>query len=280
MINKTELFKKIGGILAELNDQYQYIAENPGSLNELELELLSANADFLADHIKILKKLSEAKAEKPAAASEPVVVTEMILTPPPPLNDNFIPKEKSIPEVPFVAEEEKVSEGPAKPAIEEVQVLPDSKPVWEEPVRTAPVPEVKVPEPVKEPIIPEVVVPVRHEPEIKPVPQVQAPVRTLNDIISGQKAQESVAGKYTHQPVKDLKAIISLNDKLLFIKELFNGYSLAYSEAIEILNRFDSFEPADHFLKSNYAEKNNWSSKETTVEKLYEILHRRFSGNV
>jgi len=78
------------------------------------------------------------------------------------------------------------------------------------------------------------------------------------------------------QRIKDIKSAISLNDKLMFIKDLFNGYSLAYSEAIELLNRFESFEDADRFLKTNYAEKNNWEIKQASVEKLYAVLRKRY----
>lgn len=106
---------------------------------------------------------------------------------------------------------------------------------------------------------------------------------TLNEMLQQQRragfAQSPAA---TTQPVKsqekvvDLKSIINLNDKLLFIKDLFNGYSLAYSEAIELLNRYSTFAEADVFLQTNYALKNNWSDKPQTVEKLYAVLRKKF----
>jgi len=65
--------------------------------------------------------------------------------------------------------------------------------------------------------------------------------------------------------------------KLLYIKDLFNGYNLAYSEALDILNRFNSFDEAENFLKTSYAVKNNWDAKPATTEKFYELLRRRFS---
>ena len=70
----------------------------------------------------------------------------------------------------------------------------------------------------------------------------------------------------------------SLNDKMIFIKELFNGYNLAYSEAVEIINRFESFEAADSFLLKNYAQKNNWTNKPDTVDRFYEYLNRKFGA--
>jgi len=104
--------------------------------------------------------------------------------------------------------------------------------------------------------------------------------RSLNEILGS--ARQSAASPSSPAPrvdrarVSNLKSAISLNDKLLFIKDLFNGYSLAYSEAIELLNRFDSFEEADNFLKSNYAEKNAWTAKQETADKFYHILQKRF----
>lgn len=103
---------------------------------------------------------------------------------------------------------------------------------------------------------------------------------SLNDRISAlRQTQSAGSGNNTspnRQRIGDIKSIINLNDKLLFIKDLFNGYSLAYSEAIELLNRYESFADADQFLENNYAEKNNWATKKDTVEKLYAILRKRY----
>lgn len=114
-------------------------------------------------------------------------------------------------------------------------------------------------------------------------PEETKPTRplTLNEVIQQQKkagltnASQFSTSTKTDQ-ILDLKSGVSLNDKLLFIKDLFNGYSLAYTEAIELLNRFDSFEEADAFLQANYAMKNNWHGKPQTVDKLYAILRKKY----
>ncbi|MFC3198995.1 hypothetical protein ACFOET_15330 [Parapedobacter deserti] len=107
---------------------------------------------------------------------------------------------------------------------------------------------------------------------------------TVNEMISAQRKAGAgssnalfAARRGDGERITDLKSAISLNDKLLFIKDLFNGYSLAYSEAIELLNRYDDFASADAFLQANYAEKNNWADKQATVDKLYGILRKRFA---
>ncbi len=102
---------------------------------------------------------------------------------------------------------------------------------------------------------------------------------SLNERLSAQRkagGTRLMANSGSGDRIADLKSAISLNDKLLFIKDLFNGYSLAYSEAIELLNRYDDFASADGFLQSNYAQKNNWAEKPETVDKLYAILRKRF----
>jgi len=45
-MKQQEVFKKIGVIIKELNDQYEYLKTVDGPLNELELELFLANSHF------------------------------------------------------------------------------------------------------------------------------------------------------------------------------------------------------------------------------------------
>lgn len=167
------------------------------------------------------------------------------------------------------------------------------------PAEAAPTPIAEVPEPEASPRIQETFVQqvieapkqiVIEEPvkESTPtaIPEEQAaPSRplTLNEILQQQRKASTGTGyaNTTQQAsnperIVDLKHAINLNDKLLFIKDLFNGYSLAYSEAVELLNRYATFAEADAFLQTNYALKNNWQDKNQTVEKLYVILRKKY----
>jgi hypothetical protein len=101
-------------------------------------------------------------------------------------------------------------------------------------------------------------------------------VLTINQKMSSQQAM-SKTDQLSVKPISDIKLAITLNDKLLYVKDLFNGYNLAYSEAIEILNRFNTFEEAMRFLKTNYVTKNHWDSKPATTEKFYALLKRRYA---
>ncbi len=292
-MQKQEIFKKIGGIIAELNDQYQYLSQNPENLNDLELELFLANSSFLADHIEILRKLNHIPGAAPARQAEAQHVPAARPAEPAP----ELPAPTGLPSLFPIAEEEADAafDYEKKPVAElfdrelspEEQAIidrrkaaepePESEPAQEALEAAYVIPEEKWSEPAEEPLLP-VTEPVTAAPAAAQPVADPAPARlTIHDVIAAQVTTGTVASRFSTDTVTDLKSVISLNDKLLFIKDLFNGYSLAYSEAIELLNRFDSLEAADNFLKHNYAVKNKWDSKPETVEKLYAILNRKFS---
>lgn len=320
MMNKKEIFRKIGVIISELNEQYEYLNQTPENLNELELELFMANSRFLSDHIAILNKLNLPSARPPAGRDEDKretvkdedkpaskEISQSEPEPQKPAERSFEPEVKPADEAAkeehtidykeelirfdwptdTFAEEEETPEPEIKDEEEAkaVQQPSDEKNKPEEKEKPNAAQEEKKPEPTppgttENPVVNEVkiaertiTVPIESVPEPTPV----KPAPTINDLLFAKSSQSNMASQLNQQPVKDLKSIISLNDKLLFIKDLFNGYSLAYSEAIEILNRFDNFQAADNFLKTNYATKNGWASKQSTVDKLYGIMNRRFA---
>jgi hypothetical protein len=89
-MKQQEVFKKIGGIIREINEQYEYLETVDGVLNELELELMVANSHFLTDHIEILRKLNAHAANTPApvAVRQPIAVTEIKQAPAEPVTSH------------------------------------------------------------------------------------------------------------------------------------------------------------------------------------------------
>lgn len=300
-MNKKEIFKKVAGIIAELNEQYEYLSQSPENLNELELELFAANADFLSDHISILQKLNKnsnsiSPSQENQSNSKAGSITSVFEMP---LEENI--KNEEVPEAsinnwkleldeeplvafdfekrdtdklfdrPLTEEEKEVinSKTKIKEVIEEEHGIIEEKPVSEDFANSS-INQTSEAEPEKSD---ELKVSL-EKPLFEPVVEVKR--QTINDILSSQNAKNTVSGQFVNRPVKDLKSLISLNDKLLFVRDLFNGYSLAYSEALELLNRFESFEAADNFLRQNYSTKNNWAEKQNVADKFYEILNNRY----
>ncbi|WP_448702576.1 hypothetical protein ACFGVR_09510 [Mucilaginibacter sp. AW1-3] len=370
-MKQQEIVKKIGVILNELQDQYQFIEESQDPVNDLELELFVANGHFLTDHIEILRKINqqEAKARSVKQTVKKSTITEKFFEPviqpvriAPDKKENtaeyteFEPADEPIAPTheiefehpsltqPIVEElvpltQEAPAEEPEEPVVKHELMLDDvdyldddeqgiaddettvkdhdaalreiaerfgirdftsaeTKPAdsFEEPEAPAYTPEPEVPayaEPEPEiptDTTPEPEIPVYEQPEpdipayVKPEQEVPArqvedfskPPLTLNEILSAQKASTNRVSDQL-PPIKDLRPAINLNDKMLYVKDLFNGYSLSYSEAIEILNRMDGFEEADRFLRTNYVTKNSWNEKQATADKFYALLRRRFS---
>lgn len=156
-------------------------------------------------------------------------------------------------------------------------------PTWERPSAPPAPARAEKPSEVKQEVVIEEKQVSLPDHQITPVDKVnETPARPLsiNEMLAAQlkSSKPDFQPGVTKKPARlsDIKSAISLNDKLLFIKDLFNGYSLAYSEAIELLNRYESLNEARDFLQSNYAAKNNWSDKPDTVDKLYAILEKRF----
>ncbi len=108
------------------------------------------------------------------------------------------------------------------------------------------------------------------------VEPVQEAKPTINDLLA-DRPDVTLATKFESEPIADLKAIINLNDKLVFVKDLFNGYSLAYQEAIDTLNKLGSLDEAKSYLDENYVQANDWSAHEATTARFYELLSRRYT---
>jgi hypothetical protein len=292
-MKQQEVFNKIGGIIREINEQYQYLQSSGEIYNDLELELMVANAHFLSDHIAILRKVN--------TQTTPVKPTEDT-TNAAEIKPDFIffepvkaegPEESSF-ELPGTVEANVVEFEIGSKAEQEIEHFPEPETIrheltmediggdWEdeddidtEPVQT----EFVNAEPISKP---EISQPKQStEPVLSASPHHQIIIEdeqilTFNQRMSAQMTASRMSDQLSGTPITDLKTAITLNDKLLYIKDLFHGYSLAYSEAIDILNRFKTFEEAENFLKTSYATKNNWADKQATVDKLYALLQRRY----
>ena len=77
--------------------------------------------------------------------------------------------------------------------------------------------------------------------------------------------------------VKNALIFIGLNDKIAFIKHLFEGKSEDYERVMSQLNSFESFANAKEFLinivKPDY---NNWENKEEFEVRFLEIVENKF----
>lgn len=93
--------------------------------------------------------------------------------------------------------------------------------------------------------------------------------RSVNDAMGENKANES---KLANGPITSLRAAIGLNDRFLFIREIFGNNTDKYNTIIDHLDKLETIQQAVDYLKVNLTLQKN----ETSL-KFVELLKRRFS---
>lgn len=131
----------------------------------------------------------------------------------------------------------------------------------------------EVPEPVVEEIL-ESKVEVKEEP-IKTKLEVEEH-KSLNDSFSDHVEKESLAERLGKKPISDLADAIGLNQKFLFMNDLFEGENNLYKEAINALNNFNSYFEADEYINV-LSSKHNWDSTSRSVKEFIDLVERRYS---
>ena len=81
---------------------------------------------------------------------------------------------------------------------------------------------------------------------------------SLHEHIAKKGSGQTVSEHLHRKPVRDLKAAIGINEKFLFINQLFDGNLHDYSEAIEKLNAMHDLEAAKQFVSSELASRFSW----------------------
>lgn len=103
---------------------------------------------------------------------------------------------------------------------------------------------------------------------------------SIHERLMQMKEDKSIGARLQQKPIENLKDAIGLNEKFLFINELFNGNIQAYNEAIGQLNSFPSIHEAFEFINSltgEFAWDGNRSAD--TIEKFANLVQRRYIGN-
>ena len=102
------------------------------------------------------------------------------------------------------------------------------------------------------------------------------PAETLGERY--QLEQEVTLGeKLQHGSLKDLQSAIGINDKFLFVNELFYGSMEKYNRAIENLNDLKTLNGALIYMNELRIEL-QWNSNNEAYKKLLELVHRKYEA--
>ncbi|MFA7402058.1 MAG: hypothetical protein WCZ21_05965, partial [Bacteroidales bacterium] len=87
----------------------------------------------------------------------------------------------------------------------------------------------------------------------------------------------NIASKFQKNQGNDLMKNIDINDKFLFIRELFNGNGSSFTDVINQLNQYAKLTDAIDFMektKSTY----RWKDNSEAYLRLYELLLKKYSN--
>ena len=98
---------------------------------------------------------------------------------------------------------------------------------------------------------------------------------SLNDRLKENKPE--LADKLTDGPVKDLRKAIGVNDRFVFIKELFRGDEAMYERSIKTINNFSILAEAEFWIKRELKLKIGWRDADPFVKQFDQLVRRRFA---
>ena len=75
----------------------------------------------------------------------------------------------------------------------------------------------------------------------------------------------------------DIRKKIGINDKYLFLNELFNSDKSAYEKALDHINTISQYPNAVDWVKDNPAVNYKWHDDDDTVLDFYEVLRKHFN---
>jgi hypothetical protein len=114
----------------------------------------------------------------------------------------------------------------------------------------------------------------------------QAIVKELNEVIAASEHSlndrlkedvKEVAHLLTDAPVRDLRRAIGINDRFVFISELFRGDEVMYERSIKTINGFRIFPEAEYWIERELKVKLAWDETKDCTRHFYQMVKRRFS---
>ena len=98
---------------------------------------------------------------------------------------------------------------------------------------------------------------------------------SLNDKLKQGKTELVEILKET--PVKDLRKAVGINDRFLFIHDLFRGDENMYERSIKTINSFNIYPEAEYWITRELKTKLGWNNDHPTVKQFDQLVKRRFS---
>lgn len=97
----------------------------------------------------------------------------------------------------------------------------------------------------------------------------------LNERLKENRVE--VASTLQSAPIRDLKKAIGINDRYLFVNELFRGDENMYERSLKTINGFTIYPEAEYWIQRELKVKLSWYEQSETVKLFDQLIKRRFS---
>jgi len=97
----------------------------------------------------------------------------------------------------------------------------------------------------------------------------------INETLSHQKTGNDLSSKLQTAPLDTIISGIGVNDRFLYIRELFKGDNKLYDNTIKHLDSVNSFTDALNFIHHYF----DWDEKNETTQKFIHLIHRRHGSS-
>ncbi len=114
-----------------------------------------------------------------------------------------------------------------------------------------------------------------HQPKEKEVNDITGQGESLNDKLKQGKTELIEILKET--AVKDLRKAVGINDRFIFISELFRGDENMYERSIKTINSFNIYAEAEYWISRELKLKLGWNNEQPSVQHFDQLVKRRFS---
>lgn len=92
-----------------------------------------------------------------------------------------------------------------------------------------------------------------------------------------RETKKEVAQKLQDVPIRDLRKAIGINDRYLYINELFSGDEAMFERSVKTLNQFSILPEAEFWMQRELRIKLAWKEDNLLVQQFVQLVRRRFS---
>ena len=94
----------------------------------------------------------------------------------------------------------------------------------------------------------------------------------INEMIGNNVRKGDLSSRLQSAPITSIAGSIGINDKFLFIRELFHGDAEKFRATMQNLEHASDFDEAYHYLNDNF----EWNMESVEVKQLIHLVKRKF----